>query len=221
MRTSASGQRRFPARELLRFLVLPVALTIIVILIFMKPWRNAEPAREGAYEQVQLVQKGGLSAITSIFGGASGEVWYTPSGPDLSLRLRAEKLDPGKRYIFEIQVDSTIYDITSHAAGADGRIFLDTSLTSFAEGVCVSNNYDPPRLMEQGQDYTIHFWLKRDGNPRSGVQRIPAKGGDPAARLPCQGNGDGDYRYVLLENSLARFSVLSASGVEQEQERSR
>jgi len=211
MRTPGSGPRRFPARELLRFLVLPIGLTIIVILVFMKPWRNAEPAREGAYEQVQLVQKGGLSAITSLFGGASGEVWYTPSGPSLSLRLSADNLDPGKRYIFEIQVDSTVYDVSSLSADADGHLALDSSFTTVAEGTCVGDNYDPPLSFGAGagRSYSLGFMLKRDGNAATGSQRVPAGGGaaGAGAELRCTGNGDGNYRYVLMENRLARYTL--------------
>jgi hypothetical protein len=191
--------------------VLPIALTIIVILVFMKPWRNAEPAREGAYEQVQLVQKGGLSAITSLLGGASGEVWFTPSGPSLSLRLSVDKLDPGKRYIFEIRVDSTVYDVSSLPADADGHLALDSSFTSVAEGTCVGKNYDPPMSFGAGRSYSLGFMLKRDGNAATGSQRVPAGRGAAGAgagtELRCTGNGDGNYRYVLMENRLARYTA--------------
>lgn len=207
MRTPGSGRRRFPARELFRFLVLPIALTIIVILVFMKPWRNSEPAREGAYEEVQLVRKGGLSAITSLFGGASGSVWYTPSGPSLSLRLSADDLDPGSRYIVEIQVDSTVYDVASLPADDNGHLALDSSFASVAEGTCVGDNYDPPFRFEAGRSYTIGFMLKRDGNAATGTQRVPAGGGAVATELRCTGNGDGDYGYALLENRLGAYTA--------------
>jgi hypothetical protein len=206
MRTPKTGRRHFPGQELLRFLVLPLILTVIVVLVFMKPWRSGEPAREGAYEQVLLVQKGALSAITSLFGGASGEVWYTPEGPSLSVRLSAEKLAPGKRYIFEIQVDSTIYDVASLAADDDGRLTLDSSFVTLAEGMCVGDNYDPPRRLEAGRGYAIGFMLKRDGNPSTGTQSVPASGGAPGAELRCQGNGDGNYDYALMENTMAHFT---------------
>lgn len=194
-------------RELVRFLMVPVVLTVLVVLVFMKPWRNSTPERRAGYEQVLLVQKGPLSAVTSLFGGASGSVWYTPTGPSLSIRLNAERLDPRTRYILEIQADSIIYDVTSRAADENGRIALDTSLVSLAEGVCVGDKYDPPRTLEPGHTYSIQFWLKLDGNPASGSQRIQAVPGGPVVKLPCNGNGDGDYSYVLLENSLATFRV--------------
>lgn len=206
MRNSGSGRRRFPAPELFRFLVLPIALTIIVILVFMKPWRNAEPVREGAYEQVPIVQKGGLSAVTSLFGGASGSVWYTPSGASLSVRLSASGLDPGKHYIFEIQVDSTVYDVASLRADAGGRLALDSVFAGVAEGTCVGDNYDPPMEFESGRSYTLGFMLKRDGNAATGSERVPSDrgaGGD----LRCTGNGDGDYDYALMENRLGQYTA--------------
>lgn len=209
MPTPSSGRRRFPASELFRFLVLPIVLTLIVILVFMKPWRNAEPRREGEYEQVELVHKGGLSAVTSIFGGPSGSVWYTPSGSRLRLRLNADNLDPGKRYIFEVQVDSTVYDVASLAADGDGGIALDSAFAGIAEGTCVGGNYDPPMSFEAGRSYMLGFMVKRDGNPATGAQAGP--GGSGAARetsdLRCTGNGDGDYSYALTQNRMGRFTV--------------
>ncbi|HET7549760.1 MAG TPA: hypothetical protein VFK04_00625 [Gemmatimonadaceae bacterium] len=207
MSTSRSGRRRFPASELLRFLVLPIVLTIIVVLVFMKPWRNDEPARQGAFEQVELVQKGGLSAVTSLFGGPTGSVWYTPTGSRLELRLSAEDLEAGKRYIFEIQVDSTVYDVASIPADDGGRITLDSAFSGVAEGTCVGRNYDPPVSFESGRSYSLGFMLKRDGNAASGAQPVPGGGGAGEAELRCTGNGDGNYKYALLENRLARFTV--------------
>lgn len=186
---------------------MPIVLTIIVILVFMKPWRNAEPVHDGAYEQVELVQKGGLSAVTSLFGGPTGSVWYTPSGSRLGMRLSVEDLDPGKRYIFEVQVDSTVYDVASIPADDGGRIALDSTFSGVAEGTCVGENYDPPMLFESGRSYTLGFMLKLDGNAASGSQLVPGAGAAGEAELRCTGNGDGDYGYALMENRLARFTV--------------
>lgn len=205
MANSSSERRRFPASELFRFLVLPIALTVIVILVFMKPWRNAEPVREGTFEKVELVRKGGLSAVTSLFGGPSGSVWYTADGAELRLRLGAEHLDSGKHYIFELQVDSTVYDVASIAADGDGRIALDSVFAGVAEGICVGTNYDPPLRFEPGRSYTLGFMLKRDGNAATGTQRVPGDAG--AAELRCTGNGDGDYRYALMESRPGRFTA--------------
>ncbi|HEU4586149.1 MAG TPA: hypothetical protein VFR95_10385 [Gemmatimonadaceae bacterium] len=205
MANPSSRRRRFPASELFRFLVLPVVLTIIVILVFMKPWRDAGPVREGAFEQIELVQKGGLSAVTSLFGGPTGSVWYTPDGAELRLRLGAEHLDSGRRYIFELQVDSTVYDVASLVADGDGRVALDSAFAGVAEGICVGANYDPPMRFQAGRSYTLGFMIKRDGNPTTGTQRVPRDGG--TVELRCTGNGDGDYRYALMENRPGRFTA--------------
>lgn len=189
--------------------MLPVALTVAVILIFMKPWRSDEPARDGAYERMELVQKGGLSAVTSLFGGPAGAVWYAPTGPGLSIRASAHHLDPGTRYIFEIQVDSTVYDVASLEADARGELALDSTFSRVAEGICVGGNYDRPIDLAPGRSYTLGFMLKRDGNPASGTQRVSAGSGpeEAAVELGCSGNADGDYSYVLLENRQGRFTV--------------
>lgn len=205
MANSRSERRRFPASELFRFLVLPVALTLVVILVFMKPWQKGEPARQGEFEEIELVQKGGLSAVTSLFGGPSGSVWYTPEGTELRLRLDVEHLDPGKRYIFEIQVDSTVYDVASIAADGDGRIALDSAFAEVAEGTCVGPNHDPPTRLEPGRSHTVGFMLKRDGNPATGTERVAGDGG--TSELRCTGNGDGDFSYVLFGNRMGRITV--------------
>jgi hypothetical protein len=205
MSSSSHPRRRFPARELLRFLTLPLALTIIAIVVFVKPWRDFAPARDGAYEEVRLVQKGGLSALSSLFSGPSGSVWYTPDAEQLELRMSAQNLEAGRHYIFEIQVDSTVYDVASIAADADGRIALNGAFETVSEGTCVGGSYDQPVRLEGGRSYTLAFMIKRDGNPATGSQRVA--GLDGISELSCTGNGDGDYTYVLLENRLARFSA--------------
>jgi hypothetical protein len=203
---SRHKKRYFPGRELVRFLLAPVLATILVIIIFIKPWRgSAAPSRSDGRAQVLLVRKEGtVPSGTRPFGGASGSVWYTPAGPRLGIELQVKRLTPGKRYILELAVDSTIYDIASYQADTDGQIAVDTSLSRFAEGVCVGDNYHPPRPL-QGP-HTIRFWLKLDGNPPAGMQHVADSAGGSGMELPCRGNGDGDYRYILLESDVARFT---------------
>jgi hypothetical protein len=51
----------------------------------------------------------------------------------------------------------------------------------------------------------VKFWIKRDGNPTSGVSP-GMKAGALGAALPCRGNGDGNYEYMLMENEVADFT---------------
>jgi hypothetical protein len=74
----------------------------------------------------------------------------------------------------------------------------------FEEGACVGDNYDPPRSVHG--EHEIKFWLKNDGNPVSGTMAGRRSSSAAGSSLPCHGNGDGDYSYVLLENAVAHFT---------------
>ena len=109
-----------------------------------------------------------------------------------------------RRYLLEIQADDAIYSVASHTSDARGQLAIDTALTQFAEGACVGTNYDAPRSVAGA--HKVKFWIKRDGNPPSGVSPN-SKAGAPGAALPCRGNGDGDYAYMLMENDIASFGT--------------
>jgi hypothetical protein len=55
-------------------------------------------------------------------------------------------------------------------------------------------------------EHEVKFWLKNDGNPVSGTMPGRRSSADAGSGLPCRGNGDGDYSYVLLENEVAHFT---------------
>ena len=136
-------------------------------------------------------------------GGALGAVWYTPRGAVLRIQLRANGLAPRRRYRLELSVDDTVFAVTSRQADAAGGLAVDTTLHEFADGICVGDRYVAPRPL--AGPHEIKFWLRADGSPVRGTLRASsarAAGGDS---LPCRGNGDGDDRYVLLENAIARF----------------
>ena len=141
-------------------------------------------------------------------GGASGEVVYEPEGTAFHFSLRAFSLSPGRRYVLELQVDSTIYSVTSRTADARGELGIDTTLAQFAEGVCVGTNFDPPRPI--AGPHRVKFWIKYDGTPATGTMPDIAPTA-PGAQLACNGNGDGDFRYVLLDNDVADFTGTDAS----------
>jgi hypothetical protein len=159
--------------------------------------------------RVTLAQKdASFRPIPRAAGGATGVVWYAHSGPSLRFTLRAYGLQPLHRYLLEIQADDAIYSVASYASDSKGELTIDTALTQFAEGACAGANYDAPRSV-QGP-HRVKFWIKRDGNPTSGVSPS-VKPGSPGASLPCHGNGDGDYSYMLMENEIADFTGTGAS----------
>jgi hypothetical protein len=184
-------------------------MAALLIFLFMRPGRGGSSSGGNGLARVALVQKDSVfRIIPRDSGGASGTVWYAPSDSVLRFQLRAEGLKPGLRYLVELQVDSAIYAITSHAADSSGALALDTALASFANGACVGTNYSPPRPVSGL--HRVKFWVKRDGNPPSGTS--PGLASDaPGAALPCHGNGDGNYQYLLLENEVAVFTGKAAT----------
>jgi hypothetical protein len=163
----------------------------------------------GRMWRVTLAQKdAAFRPIPRAAGGATGVVWYAHSGPALHFVLRAYGLQPQRRYLLEIQADDAIYSVASHTPDARGELAIDTTLTQFAEGACVGANYDAPRSVKG--PHKVKFWIKRDGNPQTGVS-TGVRPGSPGATLPCHGNGDGDYTYILMENELANFTGTDAA----------
>lgn len=192
-------------KHLARFLAVPLIATALVVLLFMGPPPEPPPRPEHGANAVRLQPPSSLfGGITRLFGHPAGIVWYSPAGDRLALRLEARGLHPGRRYILELDVDGTIYDVASHPADSAGRLRVDTALTRFAEGVCVGRNYHPPRPLPGA--HAIRFWLKRDGNPRSGSESVRAAGAPPGTVLPCAGNGDDDYGYALMDDQPSPFS---------------
>lgn len=186
-----------------RSLGAPIVAVVLFIFLY---WGNHQDARAttGAVQRITLSQKDAhFNIIPPVRGGAVGSVWYHARGPALSFQLVATGLRPHRRYLLELSVDGTVYTVASHAASASGELSIDSTITAFEEGACVGDNYDPPRSVHG--EHEVKFWLKNDGNPVSGTmpgRRSPRAAG---SSLPCHGNGDGDYSYVLLENALAHF----------------
>lgn len=196
---------RFPLGSLLRVLALPLAAVAIFLFLFNEPSGPATPPGAEDLARVGLVQKdANFNPVPADEGGAVGSVWYTPAGDVLELQLRGEGLEPRKRYTLEVGVDGVIFALGTYSSDGDGELAIDTTLTRFAEGVCVGPNWDAPRPL--AGPHEIRFWVKRDGNPPDGTGREHAPQYPEGAELPCRGNGDGDYTYVLLENEVARFT---------------
>jgi hypothetical protein len=185
-------------------LVAPIVAVVLFIFLY---WGSHEDSRmaTGAVQRITLSQKDEhFNIIPPVRGGAVGSVWYHPRGPALGFQLHASGLRAHRRYLLELSVDGTVYTVASHPATSSGELSMDSTITTFEEGACVGDNYDPPRSVHGPHE--VKFWLKNDGNPVSGTmpgQRRSAAGG---SSLPCRGNGDGDYSYVLLENAIAHFT---------------
>jgi hypothetical protein len=195
----------FPFGQLARVLVIPlIAVAVFLFLMRYQPG-DLSTILEHGRKRVALLQKDAqFQPIPPGKGGATGSVLYTPSGPELGFKLEAQGLKPRKHYLIELAVDETIYTVASRTADQDGKLAMDTTLTRFSEGVCVGPNYDPPRPLDGA--HTIRFWVKSDGNPPSGSGRIHSPQFTEGHDLPCSGNGDGDYTYVLLENEVAHYA---------------
>ena len=178
---------------------------VLFIFLYWGSHDDGTAAATGITQRVTLSQKDRhFNIIPPTRGGAVGSVWYHPQGTALTFQLLASGLRPQRRYLLELSVDGTVYTVASHPATAGGEISIDSAIVIFEEGACVGDNYDPPRPTRGPHE--IKFWLKNDGNPASGTmpgQRSSAAGG---SSLPCHGNGDGDYDYVLLDNAAAHFT---------------
>lgn len=196
---------RFPFAIFLRALLPALVATALVVFFFTRtPRVNSSKLRADGRMSVTLSQKdSAFREIPPSSGGATGEVVYEPSGSAMHFVLRASSLSPGRRYVLEIQADTTTYSVTSRVPDATGSLVIDTTLTRFEEGVCVGTNYRAPRPVKG--HHSIRFRLKRDGSPASGeMPGLPRSA--PGAQLACPGNGDGNYDYALLENEIAVFT---------------
>lgn len=209
--TPSDGERRgFPIATLLKALLPALAATALVVFIFgrAKTQPEAERLTDGT-RRISLSQKdSNFVRIAPSAGGASGEVVYAPSGAAIHFVLKASGLPGGHRYELEMQVDDAIYAVASYSPDARGALAIDTTLTEFAEGECVGTNFSALRPI--AGPHRIKFWIKRDGSPVSGPMPGVAPTA-PGAQLACHGNGDGNFRYVLLEDQVATFTGTGAA----------
>ncbi|MDQ2931848.1 MAG: hypothetical protein M3Y05_13685 [Gemmatimonadota bacterium] len=201
----AGGSRAgFSASTFLRALLPALAATAIVVFLATRDWKTAEKPRADGMMRVTLSQKdAAFRPIQPAKGGASGEVIFKPAGPALHFVMHGSAIPAGLRYALELQVDNAIYSVANVVPDEHGAIAIDTTLTRFAEGICVGRNYDAPRPV-LGR-HAIKFWIKRDGSPSSGTMPGVAPSA-PGAQLACHGNGDGNYSYVLLDNGSVNFT---------------
>lgn len=203
-KTKERPRSRVPMAIFFKALIPALLATVLFVFLFARTASKTQAVESNGMMRVTLSQKdASFRPIPRAAGGATGVVWYAPTGPALKFQLRAYGLRPGRRYLLELQVDKAIYTVASYLPDARGDLAIDSSLAQFQEGVCVGANYDPP--MPTAGEHHVKFWIKSDGSPASGTMPGVVAGA-PGAQLPCHGNGDGDYRYVLLENETADFT---------------
>jgi hypothetical protein len=177
-----------------RLVVIPALTAGIVYMLCIGPARH--PAADaGGLGRVALVQKdASWHPIPRRPGAPSGGVWYTTRGSAFRFGLRAGGLDPGTRYIVELEVDGTSLATANHAATPAGEVSLDTTLSAFADGPCSGSHHVATRSL--AGTHRVKFLLKRNGNP---------PGAAAANGASCAGNGDGNFSYVLFEEKLAIY----------------
>ena len=207
---SSEAHVRFSLATFFKALLPALLATAVVAFFLARSPKGVNRVRADGMSSITLSQKDNdFRLVPPSAGGASAVVLYSPRGPGFHLRLNASGLKPSRRYALELQVDGTIYTVASYPADSHGALSFDTTLSTFEEGECVGRNYDPPRPIAGHHD--IKVWMKHDGSPSSGTMPgIPAN--LPGAQLPCHGDGDGDYHYVLLENAPADFTGKAARG---------
>ncbi|HEY9478643.1 MAG TPA: glycosyltransferase [Gemmatimonadaceae bacterium] len=162
--------------------------------------KEMPPMTPAGFDSLTLVASRGADAQA-----AGGVFYYSPSGDSFEWYLRAEQLDPGVRYRLELNVDDSLnYAAGSVMADETGRALGHGELQEFADRYCVGAVSTPP--MALAGEHAVAVRLKRDGSS-PGESSAESSVTGPASRpLPCTGNGDGRFDYVLHEKKGAQFT---------------
>ena len=142
--------------------------------------------------------------------GPEGIFYYSPSGDSFEWYLSAQSLDPGVRYRLELNVDDSLnYAAGSVMADETGRALGHGTLGEFIDRYCVGAVSTPPIALSG--EHTVAVRLKRDGSS-PGESSAESSVTGPASRpLPCTGNGDDRFDYVLHEQRAAAFTGSASS----------
>jgi hypothetical protein len=156
--------------------------------------------RPTGFATVTLVPAEGASTSQ---GAPTGEFWYRTSNGALEWFIRAQHLTPGRMYRVEITADEQAhYAVASVRADASGGLAGHGVLGAFTDRVCVGGNVTRPQLLSDVRAFRVA--IKDDGS-REARTSITAPGND----LPCVGNGDGKWDYVLVQRgAAARVNAL-------------
>ncbi|MBX6331193.1 MAG: hypothetical protein IRY91_05040 [Gemmatimonadaceae bacterium] len=124
-----------------------------------------------------------------------GSFWFRLDDGALEWYVRARQLTPARAYRVELATDGQErYAVASLRADASGAIAGHGVLTEFADQVCVGGEANAPRALAQVQ--VLRVAIKTDGSSPSASGTSPLTA--PGNHLPCAGNGDNRWDYVLF-----------------------
>lgn len=126
-------------------------------------------------------------------GSAKGTFSYMMVDGAIDWYLFATHVSPGRAYrVVLSSADGKEYAVASHRAGPDGSLGIHGVETALMNRQCVGAEDPSRRPLETAR--ALHVALKSDGSAH-GASSNDMLGSRSA--LPCGGNGDGDFTYVL------------------------
>ena len=126
-------------------------------------------------------------------GPAQGTFSYMMIDGAIDWYLFAAHVSPGRAYRVVLSAsDGKEYAIASGRAGPDGSLGVHGVETALMNRQCVGAEDPSRRPLETAR--ALHVALKSDGSAHgaSGNDMLGSR-----SALPCGGNGDGDFTYVL------------------------
>ncbi|HEU4586147.1 MAG TPA: hypothetical protein VFR95_10375, partial [Gemmatimonadaceae bacterium] len=168
------------------------------------------PRAPAGFDSVLLVPSKQADGLVAAANGPAGIFYYSPDGDAFEWYLSARSLEPGVRYRLELNVDDSLnYAAGSVMADEAGRVLGHGALGQFVDRYCVGAANTPPIALSG--EHTVAVRLKRDGSS-PGESSAESSVTGPASRpLPCTGNGDGRFDYVLHEQKRAAFTGSASS----------
>ncbi|HET7549758.1 MAG TPA: glycosyltransferase [Gemmatimonadaceae bacterium] len=163
------------------------------------------PRAPAGFDSLVLVASNQAASAPDAQSGPGGIFYYSPSGDSFEWYLSAQALEPGVRYRLELNVDDSLnYAAGSVMADENGRVLGHGDLHTFLDRYCVGAVGTPPVALSG--EHTVGVRLKRDGSS-PGESSAESSVTGPASRpLPCAGNGDGRFDYVLHEQKSVEFT---------------
>lgn len=134
-----------------------------------------------------------------------GTFYYSPAGDSFEWYLRATGLEPGVRYRLELNVDDSLnYAVGSVRADDTGQVLGRGALQEFTDRYCVGALGAPP--IDLSGEHSVAVRVKLDGSSPGESSSEGSVTGTSARPLPCTGNGDARFDYVLHEQRKIRFT---------------